>query len=201
MRRRFFTADVFTDRIFGGNPVAVFPDGTGVAGAQMQRVARELNLSETVFVLPAESSDNTRRLRIFTPRQEIDFAGHPTLGTAFAIQQEILREPVETLALNLKIGQIPVRFTYQGTEPDLLWMRQINPEFGQTLAPADVAPVLGLDPGDIDDRFPIQEVGERANGHAFWRSLVISSIPPARGVCAARGTRSHGGRSGRQALH
>ena len=85
MRRRFFTADVFTDRIFGGNPVAVFLDGSGIEPAQMQRVARELNLSETVFVLPAETQAGTRRVRIFTPQQEVPFAGHPTLGTAFVL--------------------------------------------------------------------------------------------------------------------
>ena len=85
MQRRLFTADVFTDRIFGGNPLAVVPDGTGIDAATMQRVAREMNLSETVFVLPPDSPAHTRKLRIFTPTAEIPFAGHPTLGTAFVL--------------------------------------------------------------------------------------------------------------------
>ena len=75
--------DAFTDRPFAGNPLAVFPDARGLSGAQMQRIARELNLSETVFVLPAETPAGTRRVRIFTPGREVPFAGHPTVGTAF----------------------------------------------------------------------------------------------------------------------
>jgi len=75
--RSFFTLDVFTNRIFGGNPLAVFPDGGGLTTAQMQAVACELNLSETVFVLPPDEPAQTRRLRIFTPATELPFAGHP----------------------------------------------------------------------------------------------------------------------------
>src|SRR3989304_10027378 len=85
MRYRFYTADVFTDRAVGGNPLAVFPDGQGLSSEQMRRVARELNLSETVFVFPAERPRHTRRLRIFTPSAELPFAGHPTIGTAHVL--------------------------------------------------------------------------------------------------------------------
>ena len=81
MRYRFVTADVFTDRPFGGNPLAVLPDARGLDGGQMQSIAREFNLSETVFVLPPDDPAHTRRLRIFTPAQELPFAGHPTVGT------------------------------------------------------------------------------------------------------------------------
>ena len=85
MRRRYLTADVFTDRPFGGNPLAVFPDARGISPERMQQVARELNLSETVFVLPPEDPGHTRRLRIFTPGVELPFAGHPTVGTALIL--------------------------------------------------------------------------------------------------------------------
>ena len=85
MRRRFHTVDVFTDRAFGGNPLAVFPDARGLPAATMQAIAREFNLSETTFVLPPETPDGTRRVRIFTPTAELPFAGHPTLGTAFVL--------------------------------------------------------------------------------------------------------------------
>src|SRR5262245_1148731 len=85
MRHRFLTADVFTERMFGGNQLAVFPDGRGIAAERMQQVAREFNFSETVFVLPPDSPAHTRRLRIFTPQEEIPFAGHPTIGTAFVL--------------------------------------------------------------------------------------------------------------------
>ena len=85
MRYRYLTADVFTDRPFGGNPLAVFPDARGISSERMQQVAREMNLSETVFVLPPEDPRHTRKLRIFTPGTELPFAGHPTVGTAFVL--------------------------------------------------------------------------------------------------------------------
>ncbi|HEV2641885.1 MAG TPA: PhzF family phenazine biosynthesis isomerase, partial [Candidatus Elarobacter sp.] len=81
----FHTLDVFTDRIFGGNPLAVLPDATGLDTAQMERIAREFNLSETVFVLPPEQPSSAARVRIFTPGRELPFAGHPTVGTAFLL--------------------------------------------------------------------------------------------------------------------
>ncbi len=84
-RYRFVTADVFTDRMFGGNQLAVFTDARGLDDQTMQAIAREMNLSETVFVLPAETARGTRRLRIFTPGRELPFAGHPTVGSAFVL--------------------------------------------------------------------------------------------------------------------
>lgn len=85
MRYKYYTADVFSDRPFGGNQVAVFPDARELQSAQMQAVAREFNISETVFVFPPKDSANTRRLRIFTPGAELPFAGHPTVGTAVVL--------------------------------------------------------------------------------------------------------------------
>ena len=85
MRYAFYTTDVFTDRIFGGNPLAVFPEAQGLNPAQMQRIAGELNLSETAFVTPAEDPAHSRQVRIFTPKIELPFAGHPTIGAAFVL--------------------------------------------------------------------------------------------------------------------
>src|SRR5688572_9435014 len=85
MRYRFVTADVFTDEVFGGNPLAVLPDAAGLAGEQMQAIARGFNLSETAFVLPPDNPAHTRRLRIFTPAREVPFAGHPTVGSALVL--------------------------------------------------------------------------------------------------------------------
>ena len=85
MRYRYCTCDVFTERRFGGNPLAVLPDAAGLSGEQMQRIAREFNYSETTFVLPPEDPAHTRRVRIFTPGAEIPFAGHPNVGTAFVL--------------------------------------------------------------------------------------------------------------------
>ena len=81
----YYTADVFTDQIFGGNQLAVFPDASGLNPEQMQQVTREFNFSETAFVFPPRQSDNTRHVRIFTPGAEVPFAGHPTLGTAHVL--------------------------------------------------------------------------------------------------------------------
>ena len=85
MKYEFHTLDVFTQERFGGNPLAVLPDATGLDGEQMQRIAREFNLSETVFVMPPEDPANTANVRIFTPASEIPFAGHPTVGTAWVL--------------------------------------------------------------------------------------------------------------------
>lgn len=113
----FITADVFTDRIFGGNPLAVFPDGRGLDDSTMQRIARELNLSETVFVLPPETAQETRRLRIFTPAMELPFAGHPTVGTAIILAEtgELDGNGPWDIVFGEKVGPIPVRIA---TAPD-----------------------------------------------------------------------------------
>ena len=84
----FVQVDVFTDRMFGGNPLAVFLDGRGLADGEMQSIAREMNLSETTFVLPATRPECAARVRIFTPAREVPFAGHPTIGTAWVLATE-----------------------------------------------------------------------------------------------------------------
>lgn len=110
----YYTLDVFTDRPFAGNPLAVFPHAEGLEGEAMQRIARELNLSETVFVLPPETPSGTRRVRIFTPGREVPFAGHPTVGTAFFLVAEGL-VPLEgdevTVVLEEGVGPVPVKVT------------------------------------------------------------------------------------------
>src|SRR5690348_11972839 len=85
MQREFVTVDVFNDRRFGGKPLAVLPDGRGLTSAQMQSIAAEFNLSETTFVLPAKDPAHTAEVRIFTPKSELPFAGHPNVGTAFVL--------------------------------------------------------------------------------------------------------------------
>jgi trans-2,3-dihydro-3-hydroxyanthranilate isomerase len=117
-----------------------------------------MNYSETTFILSESERSGGYDVRIFTPGAEVPFAGHPTLGTAYIIRQEIIKKPVETVNLNLKVGQIPVTFSYNDREPDVLWMRQVEPVFGRTVAPAVILEVLGLDEGDIKEGFPIEEV-------------------------------------------
>jgi len=117
-----------------------------------------MNYSETTFILSDEPREGGYDVRIFTPAIELPFAGHPTLGTAYIIQREIIKKPTDTVILNLKVGQILVTFSYSDGEPDVLWMRQVEPVFGRTVAPAEILEVLRLDEGDIKEGFPIEEV-------------------------------------------
>ena len=125
MDLRYVICDVFTDTPLAGNPVAVFTDGRDVETERMQQLARETNLSETVFVLPAEEGGNAR-IRIFTPAQEIPFAGHPTLGTAF-----VLAAPLQLTEIRLETGRgiVPVALEREGARIIFGWMTQPIPTF------------------------------------------------------------------------
>ncbi|OGD19862.1 MAG: phenazine biosynthesis protein [Candidatus Aminicenantes bacterium RBG_16_63_16] len=157
-RNPFSIVDVFAEEKYAGNELAVVRQAESFSDAEMQKIAREMNFSETTFILKDEATRGGFDVRIFTPQSEMPFAGHPTLGTAFVIQQEILRQRAGEVVLNLKVGPIPVTFTYRGQDPDILWMKQIPPRFGQTIKPEQAAQVLGLKPADIDSRFPVQSV-------------------------------------------
>jgi len=154
----FYIVDVFTKKKHAGNQLGVFRDAKGLSDEEMQKFAKEMNYSETTFILSEKERDGGYDVRIFTPENELPFAGHPTLGTAFVIQQEIIKEQVEKVILNLKVGQIPVTFKYSGEQVDIMWMKQINPTFGQTFEAKAIAPVLGLAEKEIDDGYPVQEV-------------------------------------------
>jgi len=155
----FFIVDVFAEMKYAGNPLAVVTGAAALSDGEMQQIAREMNYSETTFVLSDEPRAGSYDVRIFTPAQELPFAGHPTLGTAFIIQQALIGQPVETVYLNLKVGQIPVTMSYRDrSQPDILWMQQQPPRFQETLAAAPLAAILNLDLSDLDDRFPIQDV-------------------------------------------
>lgn len=159
MRYRFYTADVFTDRVFGGNPLAVFPDSGGLDTRQMQRVAREFNLSETVFVAPPENPENTRRLRIFTPSAELPFAGHPTIGTAFvlaSIGAVAVEGEVTRIVFEEGVGPVPVSIRSFNGKPVFAQLSSAKlPEFGpEPPALAEVAAVLSLDASDLVEKGP-----------------------------------------------
>jgi len=154
----FNIVDVFAEGKYAGNQLAVVRDAKALSVSEMQKIAREMHFSETTFVL----SDKKRRggydVRIFTPEEEVPFAGHPTLGTAYVILQEIIKKQVNKVILNLKVGQIPVTITYVNGQLDVLWMRQKQPTFGNIYDTRTIAEVMNLDPSDIDPAFPIQEV-------------------------------------------
>ncbi len=157
-KRALWIVDVFAEEKYAGNQLAVVRDAETFSDAEMQRIAKEMNYSETTFILSDEKRKGGYDVRIFTPNTELPFAGHPTLGTAYVLQHEIIKEPVDTIVLNLKVGQIPVRFSYIGDNVDTLWMKQMQPTFGETFDAEPISKILNLDTGDIDDRFPIQEV-------------------------------------------
>ncbi len=154
MHYRFHTCDVFTDRAFGGNQLAVFPEAEGLGDERMQQVARELNLSETVFVLPPEDPAHARRLRIFTPQIEVPFAGHPTVGAALVLAQvgEVALEGERTtLVLEERVGPIEVVIRSEYGRPvDATFTTAVLPEFGPPPPPAtDLARMLSLAESDL----------------------------------------------------
>jgi trans-2,3-dihydro-3-hydroxyanthranilate isomerase len=156
----YFLVDVFTDEVFGGNPLAVFPEGQQVPEHLMQKIARELNLSETTFVLPPARAANDIKLRIFTPGRELPMAGHPTLGTAHVLlQQQYLQPRGQHLIFEEGIGDIRVDFERRGQAPGLITMEQPLPTFGPTVTDAPLlADLLSLKPEDIDTQTPAQVV-------------------------------------------
>lgn len=145
---RYRVVDVFTERPLEGNPLAVFPNAQMLDSATMQGIARELNLAETTFVLPATRSDCVAQVRIFTPLQEMRFAGHPTLGTGFVLLDEGLIEPAGgEFFLEEKIGPVHVRVE-AGPRP-MLWLKTPPIKEGREYDPALCAAVLGLKTDDL----------------------------------------------------
>jgi trans-2,3-dihydro-3-hydroxyanthranilate isomerase len=158
MKLPFYIVDVFAEQKYAGNQLAVFRNAAALSTEQMQCIAREMNYSETTFILSEKQHNKGFPVRIFTPTQEVPFAGHPTLGTVFILQQEVIRQAVDTISLNLQVGQIPVMLNYQNLAPDVLWMRQNSPTFGQRFEIQEIAAILNLSASEIDDRYAIEEV-------------------------------------------
>ncbi|MEK6698813.1 MAG: PhzF family phenazine biosynthesis protein [Nitrospirota bacterium] len=150
----FYIVDVFAERKYAGNQLAVVRSGQSISDTEMQWIAREMNFSETTFIMAETPRDGGYDVRIFTPGEEVPFAGHPTLGTAHIIRNEIAPDITGKVILNLKIGQIQVTFNNDG----IAWMKQIEPTFGKQFSAEMLAPVLGLEVNDMDPRFPIEEV-------------------------------------------
>jgi len=170
------TIDVFSRQALAGNQLAVFTDARGLSDAEMQSLARETNLSETTFVFPRDQETERERgvkVRIFTVSEELPFAGHPTLGTAFVLRGTGHQEKVE---LDLEVGKIPVRFSPRN---GALFgeMTQRSPEFGNIHSREQVANAIGLATDDIDRDLPIQSV---STGVGF-------AIVPVRSLVAVRG--------------
>ncbi len=155
----FFTLDVFTDTTFGGNPLGVFPDATHLPTDLMQRITREMNLSETVFLGPPESGKGDARVRIFTPGREVPFAGHPTVGSAIFLADRLGRQPKPgpdgapelRLVLEENVGSVPVTVRFDGDRPAAAtFTTAVLPEHRPSPHTIEeVAHMVGLDPSEI----------------------------------------------------
>jgi trans-2,3-dihydro-3-hydroxyanthranilate isomerase len=166
----FVQLDVFTKTPLTGNPLAIFTDGRGLSDAQLQALAREMNLSETTFILPREpevEAKEGKRVRIFTVEEELPFAGHPTLGTALYIHS--IASPADEIVLDLNVGKIGVRFRVDSSPSRTGMsdrvagnvfgeMRQCDPEFGPTLLRDKIASALDGGAGEIASEWPSQIV-------------------------------------------
>ncbi|MFZ0771851.1 MAG: PhzF family phenazine biosynthesis protein [Candidatus Sulfotelmatobacter sp.] len=150
--------DVFSSRPLEGNSLAVFFDGRGLTDAEMQSIAKEMNLSETTFILPRDAATERERgirVRIFTVQEEFPFAGHPTLGTAFALRGQ---SGAPQVVLELNVGKVPVHFEDRAGEPPFAEMTQIDPTFEMEHDREAVAHAAGLRVQDFDDSLPIETV-------------------------------------------
>jgi trans-2,3-dihydro-3-hydroxyanthranilate isomerase len=192
----YFVVDVFSATALEGNPLAVVFNTTGLTSAQMLSIAREFNLSETTFVerrAPDLEAHEGVRVRIFTSQEELDFAGHPTLGTASVLKMSAPDTLVgDTITLRLNVGPVPVRFSPDGLLGE---MTQPDPTFGDTLDPAEVAELIGLEVADLDPALPPAIV---STGSAFAIVALTSLAALARFNLrqheAAKWLRTHGAR-------
>ena len=155
---RFYIVDVFAESKYSGNQLAVVRDCARLDSSEMQKIASEMHFSETTFITSEDERVGGYDVRVFTPDAELPFAGHPTLGTAYIVQSQVIGKPVPRVNLNMKVGQIPVTFSYVGDKADVIWMRQKEPTFGNVFEPSQVKHIFGLNESDFDSRFPIMEV-------------------------------------------
>jgi trans-2,3-dihydro-3-hydroxyanthranilate isomerase len=172
----FVQFDVFTNRSFEGNSLAIFPNANGLSDQQMQALAKEMNLSETTFIErqdPSIEKERGIKVRIFTVAEELPFAGHPTLGTAFHLRGD---SQAPQVTLDLKVGKVPVQFEDHPGEPAFGEMKQVDPKFGPPHDREAVVRAANLRDGDIDPSLPIQTV---STGLPF-------TIVPLRGLEIAR---------------
>ncbi|HEX8567903.1 MAG TPA: PhzF family phenazine biosynthesis protein [Pyrinomonadaceae bacterium] len=168
----FYQLDVFTDQRFAGNPLAVFPDAAGISDVEMQQITREMNLSETVFVLPSDEPEALRRLRIFTPTKELPLAGHPVVGTwnllaRLGFIENVPSDGTVEIKHELGVGVLPVEIEFKNGEPRKVTMTQDKFSPGEIVADENVrktiAEAFNLSPEDFQPHAPIQVCGTGVN--------------------------------------
>jgi len=169
---RYLHYDVFTDAPLEGNQLAVFPEPAAMSAGLMQAITREMNFSECTFILPAEIPGTDVRMRIFTPGEELPMAGHPTIGSTFALAHEgVIKRGQEKFVFGLGVGPTPVSLEWKGDALDFAWMTQKNPQFGSAVKDREAfARALGIAAADLGAS-PVQVV---SCGVAFLFAALVT---------------------------
>tara|TARA_R110000868_G_scaffold98253_1_gene270294 strand:- start:9239 stop:10105 length:867 start_codon:yes stop_codon:yes gene_type:complete len=155
----FYIVDVFTKKKYAGNQLAVFLNATDLTSDQMQEIASEINFAESTFVTGITADNNKATIRIFTPAHEMQFAGHPIIGTSWVLMNKVFKHQPKGIKINVPIGEIPV-----SQSQDLVWLKAAQPDFLDVFMKDDFASFSNLSMTDFDDRFVVQEV---TTGSAF----------------------------------
>lgn len=155
----FYIVDVFTDKKYAGNQLAVFLNASALSADQMQQIASEINFAESTFVTAISAQDHTATIKIFTPAHEMQFAGHPIIGTSWVLMNKVFNHEPLAIELQVPIGMISVVQTN-----DLVWLKAAQPKFMKVLNKSDFTSFSNLSTNDFDDRFEVQEV---STGSAF----------------------------------
>ncbi|WP_417942048.1 PhzF family phenazine biosynthesis protein [Flavobacterium sp. RS13.1] len=155
----FYIVDVFTDKKYAGNQLAVFLDAGNLSSEEMQKIAREINFAESTFVTKLHKENNKAEIRIFTPEYEMQFAGHPIIGTSWVLMNKIFDNSPDEIKLNVPIGPIAIHQT-----EDLIWLKAAQPKFWDIFSKEDFTLFSNLKSSDFENQFPIQEV---TTGSAF----------------------------------
>ena len=155
----FYIVDVFTDKKYAGNQLAVFLDAGNLSSEEMQKIAREINFAESTFVTKLDKENNKAEIKIFTPSQEMQFAGHPIIGTSWVLINKIFDNSPENIKLNVPIGPIAIH-----QSEDLIWLKAAQPKFWDIFSKEDFTLFSNLKNSDFENQFPIQEV---TTGSAF----------------------------------
>ena len=159
MNLPFYIVDVFTEKKYAGNQLAVFLDAHSLSTEQMQLIAREINFAESTFVTKLDGQKSTATIRIFTPEHEMQFAGHPIIGTSWVLMHKVFENKPDKITVSVPVGEIPVRQV-----GDLVWLQAAQPQFLDTFSKEDFTMFSNLSSTDFKDTFPIQEV---TTGSAF----------------------------------
>ncbi len=159
MNLPFYIVDVFTEKKYAGNQLAVFLDAHSLSTEQMQLIAREINFAESTFITKLDGQKCSATIRIFTPEHEMQFAGHPIIGTSWVLMHKVFENKPDKITISVPVGEIPVRQV-----GDLVWLQAAQPQFLDTFSKEDFTTFSNLSSTDFEDTFPIQEV---TTGSAF----------------------------------